>query len=72
MVREDTTLLSNVLYSYPEPKRKNGTINIDQGCVFGGKLTAYRYPEDELVSVPAKRNYSGLTDTPLTRFKADD
>ncbi|MFF0829392.1 metallophosphoesterase [Brevibacillus sp. NPDC003359] len=57
---------------HPEPKRKNGTINIDQGCVFGGMLTAYRYPEDELVSVPAKRNYSGLTDTPLTRFKADD
>lgn len=52
----------------PEPERKNGAINIDQGCVFGGMLTAYRYPEDELVSVPAKENYSGLADTPLTRY----
>lgn len=55
----------------PEPERQNGTLNIDQGCVFGGKLTAYRYPEDELVSVPAKENYSGLSDTPLTRYTAD-
>ncbi|MFY0545143.1 metallophosphoesterase [Brevibacillus sp. H7] len=52
----------------PEPERRHGTLNIDQGCVFGGKLTAYRFPEDELVSVPAKENYSGLEDTPLTRF----
>ncbi|MBI3924774.1 MAG: AAA family ATPase [Armatimonadetes bacterium] len=33
----------------------NGTINIDTGCVFGGRLTALRYPEMELVSVPARR-----------------
>lgn len=52
----------------PEPERKQGAINIDQGCVFGGKLTAYRFPEDELVSVAAKENYSRLEDTPLTRF----
>ncbi|MBO8164627.1 MAG: metallophosphoesterase [Brevibacillus sp.] len=52
----------------PQPERKNGAINIDQGCVFGGSLTAYRFPEDELVSVPAKENYSGETDTPLTRY----
>ena len=31
--------------------------NIDTGCVFGGKLTALRYPEKELVSVPAARVY---------------
>ncbi|MGG1664294.1 metallophosphoesterase [Brevibacillus sp. NRS-1366] len=55
----------------PEPERKNGTLNIDQGCVFGGMLTAYRFPEDELICVPAKKNYSGLTDTPLTRYTAD-
>jgi protein phosphatase len=35
----------------------NGTICIDTGCVFGGKLTALRYPERELVSVPAARMY---------------
>jgi protein phosphatase len=35
----------------------NRTINIDTGCVFGGKLTALRYPERELVSVEAKRTY---------------
>jgi protein phosphatase len=33
------------------------TINIDTGCVFGGKLTALRYPEMQLVSVPAVRAY---------------
>lgn len=55
----------------PQPERQNGTLNIDQGCVFGGMLTAYRFPEDELVSVPARKNYSGLQDTPLTRYEAE-
>ncbi len=40
-----------------EPAWLNNTINIDTGCVFGGKLTALRYPEKELVSVPATRVY---------------
>ena len=31
----------------------NNTINIDTGCVFGGSLTALRWPERELVSVAA-------------------
>lgn len=35
----------------------NSTICIDTGCVFGGKLTALRYPERELVDVPAARVY---------------
>jgi polynucleotide kinase-phosphatase len=35
----------------------NNTICIDTGCVFGGKLTALRYPERELVEVPAARVY---------------
>jgi len=39
----------------PEAEWLNGTIDIDTGCVFGGKLTALRYPEKELVSVPAAR-----------------
>jgi protein phosphatase len=39
------------------PEWLNNTINIDTGCVFGGKLTALRWPERELVSVPASRTY---------------
>lgn len=42
----------------PEPEWLNRTINIDTGCVFGGKLTALRYPEKELVSVPARQTYA--------------
>jgi protein phosphatase len=36
---------------------RNNTINVDTGCVFGGQLTAFRYPEQELVQVPARRAY---------------
>ncbi|HUR29064.1 MAG TPA: polynucleotide kinase-phosphatase [Planctomycetota bacterium] len=39
----------------PQPEWLNGTINVDTGCVYGGRLTALRYPEKELVSVPAER-----------------
>ncbi|MEE8169331.1 MAG: polynucleotide kinase-phosphatase [Phycisphaerae bacterium] len=49
-----------VIYGHtpiPEVEWLNRTINIDTGCVFGGKLTALRYPEKELVSVPAARIY---------------
>lgn len=35
----------------------NNTINVDQGCVFGGMLSALRYPENEVVSVAAARPY---------------
>jgi protein phosphatase len=41
----------------PEPEWLNHTINIDTGCVFGGRLTALRYPERELVSVAARQTY---------------
>ena len=41
----------------PETEWLNRTINIDTGCVFGGKLTALRYPERELVLVPAEHTY---------------
>lgn len=42
----------------PQPEWLNHTINIDTGCVFGGSLTALRYPEKELVSVPAHEIYA--------------
>jgi protein phosphatase len=41
----------------PQPEWLNRTVNIDTGCVFGGKLTALRYPEKEFVSIPAARTY---------------
>ena len=41
----------------PEATWVNRTICVDTGCVFGGALTALRYPERELVSVPAARMY---------------
>ncbi len=40
------------------PEWVNNTINIDTGCVFGGWLTALRWPERTLTSVPARRMYS--------------
>ncbi|QXJ20639.1 polynucleotide kinase-phosphatase [Actinomadura graeca] len=39
----------------PEAEWINNTICLDTGAVFGGKLTALRYPERELVSVSAQR-----------------
>jgi protein phosphatase len=41
----------------PEPQWLNHTINVDTGCVFGGRLTALRYPEKEIVSVEAAHRY---------------
>jgi protein phosphatase len=35
----------------------NNTLCIDTGCVFGGALTALRYPEREIVAVPARHTY---------------
>ena len=51
----------------PEPLLLNNTLNIDQGAVFGGKLTCFRYPEREFVFVEALKNYSGKTglDNPI-------
>ena len=41
----------------PEVEAINNTFCIDTGCVFGGKLTAFRYPEKEIVQVKAAREY---------------
>jgi protein phosphatase len=40
-----------------KPRILNHTINIDTGCVFGGQLSAFRYPEREIVSVPSSMPY---------------
>jgi protein phosphatase len=52
---------AHVVYGHtpvPEPEWLNRTINIDTGCAFGGKLSALRWPEKELVSVPAAKTYA--------------
>jgi len=57
---EDYRGRAMVVYGHtpvPEPQWVNGTICLDTGCVFGGRLTALRYPERELVSVPAAEMY---------------
>ncbi|MFD1017877.1 bis(5'-nucleosyl)-tetraphosphatase PrpE [Thalassobacillus hwangdonensis] len=40
-----------------EPRFVNKTVNIDTGCVFGNKLTAFRLPEEEIVSVPSEQAF---------------
>ena len=52
---------ATVLYGHtPVPRAEwvNNTLCLDTGCVFGGALTALRYPENELVSVPAEQVWS--------------
>jgi protein phosphatase len=51
---------ASVVYGHtptPEAQWLNRTINVDQGCVFGGKLSALRWPEKEVVSVAAHRTW---------------
>ncbi len=51
---------ARVVYGHtpvPSAEWLNRTICIDTGCVFGGALTALRYPENELVSVAASKMY---------------
>lgn len=51
---------AHVVYGHtpvPQPEWLNRTMCIDTGCVFGGRLTALRWPEKELVSVPAAATY---------------
>lgn len=41
-----------------EAQWRFNTLCVDTGCCFGGKLTAVRWPEREIVSIPAARAYS--------------
>ncbi len=41
----------------PVPLFLNNTVNLDTGCVFGGQLTALRYPERDIISVKAHQTY---------------
>jgi protein phosphatase len=50
--------LTTVVYGHtpvPEAQWVNNTLCIDTGCVFGGKLTALRWPEKTMVQVPARQ-----------------
>ncbi|MYW96652.1 polynucleotide kinase-phosphatase [Amycolatopsis rubida] len=51
---------ATVVYGHtpvPAAQWVNNTLCLDTGCVFGGTLTALRYPEKEIVSVPAAEVY---------------
>lgn len=57
---EDYRGRATVVYGHtpvPEAEWLNNTICLDTGAVFGGRLTALRWPEKELVSVDADREY---------------
>ncbi len=51
---------ATVVYGHtpvPIPEWVNNTLCIDTGCSFGGNLTALRWPERELRSVPAEQTW---------------
>ncbi|KOG38553.1 metallophosphoesterase [Streptomyces decoyicus] len=55
---EDYRGRAAVVYGHtPTPRAGwlNNTLCLDTGCVFGGAMTALRWPERELVDVPAER-----------------
>lgn len=52
-----------------QPFKANRTINIDQGVVFGGELTAFQYPEQTFQAVQALANYAGAENNPILEAK---
>lgn len=52
---------ASIVYGHtpvPEADWFNNTLCIDTGAVFGGRLTALRWPEREIVSIPARARYA--------------
>ena len=52
---------AHIIYGHtpiPHPDWLNRTVNIDTGCVFGGSLTALRWPEREFTSIKSKATYA--------------
>lgn len=52
---------AHVVYGHTpveEPVVLNGTVCIDTGCCFGGALTAYKWPEREVITVLAHANHA--------------
>ncbi|MFT9487399.1 MAG: metallophosphoesterase [Tepidibacillus sp.] len=73
-IRKDWTVNHHndllIIYGHdprPEPIIICHTINIDQGCVFGGRLTFLRYPEMEIIQVDAKEDYAGDKEHHITK-----
>ncbi len=51
---------ATIVYSHTpvrDVRSINNTYNIDTGCVFGGKLTALRYPEMEVIQVGSSMEF---------------
>ncbi len=74
-IRKDWTVFhqSDVLIIYghdptPEPTVIQRTMNIDQGCVFGGRLTFLRYPEMKIMQVDAKDDYAQDKEHKITKY----
>ena len=66
---------THVVYGHTvvdEPVWHNRTICIDTGAVYGGSLTALRWPEKQVVQVSAKSQHAVLDNPPFSRKKVDD